>query len=363
MKAINELSDILNVYFNWNKARMTCFAGMLLALIKVRTVNLVELSCAFSSEAKSSSRYKRIKRFFSQFTIDFSVLAFWVLHLFGLEKEAVYVSLDRTNWFWGKSPINILMLSVVYKGIALPVYWSLGKGQAPSNAEERIALIQRFIERFGQEKIAGIIADREFMGVDWLNWLLQEKISFCIRIKHNTITTNSRGLEVKAKALFYDLAVGEQRILRDKRKLLKRQAYLSALKLNDGKLLIVASDKLLADPIGLYGKRWEIETLFGCLKSKGFYFEDTHMVKTERIEKLLALLAIAFCWAHKTGEWRHEQKEIVIKKHGRMAYSYFRYGLDYIRDILFNGTAAILQELLLLFETFQGKIALTELKI
>ncbi len=48
---------------------MTCFVGMLLALIKVRTVNLIELACAFDSEALLDSRYKRIKQFFTGFTI------------------------------------------------------------------------------------------------------------------------------------------------------------------------------------------------------------------------------------------------------------------------------------------------------
>ena len=59
------LEEILNEHFGWNKARMACFAGMLLALIKVRTVNLLELACAFESTANLESRYKRIKRFFS----------------------------------------------------------------------------------------------------------------------------------------------------------------------------------------------------------------------------------------------------------------------------------------------------------
>ncbi|MDP3562664.1 MAG: IS4 family transposase, partial [Legionellaceae bacterium] len=36
---INELMGILNSYFSWNKSRMECFATMLIALIKVRTVN------------------------------------------------------------------------------------------------------------------------------------------------------------------------------------------------------------------------------------------------------------------------------------------------------------------------------------
>jgi len=90
------------------------------------------------------------------------------------------------------------------------------------------------------------------------------------------------------------------------------------------------------DNVEIYLKRWGIETLFGCLKSKGFNFEDTHMVDPEKISKLLSLLTIAFCWAHLTGEWLANIKPIKIKKHQRPARSIFRYGLDYLKNIFFN---------------------------
>ena len=60
------------------------------------------------------------------------------------------------------------------------------------------------------------------------------------------------------------------------------------------------------------------------------------MVALSKVKKLMALLAIAFCWAHKTGEWYHEIKLIKIKAHRRPAVSLFRYGLDYIVDVLMN---------------------------
>ena len=70
-----ELAVMLNAYFNWNKCRMHCFVGMLLSLIKERTINLTELACGFSSLANMESRYKRIRRFFKEFTIDFTLLS------------------------------------------------------------------------------------------------------------------------------------------------------------------------------------------------------------------------------------------------------------------------------------------------
>ena len=108
-----------------------------------------------------------------------------------------------------------------------------------------------------------------------------------------------------------------------------QKVYLSGLNMPNGELLIVATDELPSSAIKTYALRWEIETPFDCLKSKGFNFEDTHITKSDRIEKLLVLLTIAFCWAHKTVEWRHEQKAIVIKKHGRKPQVIFDMDLIY----------------------------------
>jgi len=56
----------------------------------------------------------------------------------------------------------------------------------------------------------------------------------------------------------------------------------------------------------------------------------------ERIEKLLVLLTVSFCWCHKTGEYKNEEKPIKVLKHGRKSYSLFRYGLDVLREMIFN---------------------------
>jgi hypothetical protein len=83
------LLKILNGHFNWNKSRMSCFVGMLLALIQVRSVNLAELSCGFGSKAKKESSYKRMQRFFRHFSIDLSELAKWVLSWIGASRVVI----------------------------------------------------------------------------------------------------------------------------------------------------------------------------------------------------------------------------------------------------------------------------------
>lgn len=61
MKQSSELEGMLKEILGWNKARLSCFAKMLLALFSVRTVNLRELAVAFASDALLDSRYKKIE--------------------------------------------------------------------------------------------------------------------------------------------------------------------------------------------------------------------------------------------------------------------------------------------------------------
>ena len=49
---INELTAILTEHFQWNKARIACFVGMLIALMAVSTINLAQLAVVFPSRVK-----------------------------------------------------------------------------------------------------------------------------------------------------------------------------------------------------------------------------------------------------------------------------------------------------------------------
>ena len=116
MTHINALRNILGKFLGWNKARLDCFAKMMVALLQVRTVNLREIAIAFESRAQIDSRYKRLKRFFGGFNFNQESLSEWIFKMFNFQE--VYLTVDRTNWLWGKSPINLLVLSVAYEGMA-----------------------------------------------------------------------------------------------------------------------------------------------------------------------------------------------------------------------------------------------------
>ena len=61
------------------------------------------------------------------------------------------------------------------------------------------------------------------------------------------------------------------------------------------------------------------------------------MTTPARLNTLLALLALAFAWAHLVGEWCYEQRPLKPKAHGYLPKSYFRRGLDALRSAILAG--------------------------
>jgi hypothetical protein len=88
--------------------------------------------------------------FFSKFPLDYRQIAGFIFKLFFVSGGQWYLSMDRTNWRWGNSDINILMLGIVFKGTAIPIYWMLLDKRGNSDTPERMALIQIFIDHFGK---------------------------------------------------------------------------------------------------------------------------------------------------------------------------------------------------------------------
>lgn len=340
MRDISGLLQSLNGYLGWNKARMTCFTHLLLGLFAVRTVNLQEIALAFQSGAKISSRYRRLQRFFALFDIDYAQIARWIFKLCFPANDKFYVIMDRTNWYWGKKKLNVFMLAIAYEGLAIPLFWHLLDKGGSSNDREQKALVMQFLETFGGDRIAGLLGDREFMSGKLFGWLIQQKLPFYIRIKEKSQVCIKKKKYASAKKLFKQLNPKEQSTFAMSVWLFGEKVFLSGSRSERGELMIVATNQSPINAIAIYLRRWEIESLFQSLKGRGFRFEDTHITDLERVKKLTAVLAIGFVWAHRVGERLAEKKPILLKNfktQQRPQYSYFRYGLNFIREMIFSG--------------------------
>jgi hypothetical protein len=337
MHQYSELKKALQPHLNWHGARLSFLALFLLALLKVKQVNLSELAIGFSGLAQSESNYKRLQRFFRGFDLDYSAIARTVANWMQIPQPWV-LSLDRTTWEFGRHCYNILTLGIVHEGVAFPVLWWMLDKKGNSNSDERMRLVEQFCKLFPTSQVCYLCGDREFVGQAWLRYLLLEpSLPFRLRIRAtDKIERNGRALA--SKVVFAHLGVGQSQILQGTCLVWGYRVTVEALRLEDGKLLVVispdASEGLVAD----YAARWSIETLFGIFKTRGFCLESTHFTESERLRKLIALLTLALCWAMKSGLFLHQIKPIPLKKHGRRAKSLFRLGFDHLRHIILNPT-------------------------
>ena len=103
------------------------------------------------------------------------------------------LSTDRTEWSFGKTRFNILMLGIVHNGVAYPLIWEMLDKKGNSNSSERMDLLDRFHDIFPDAEIAYLTGDREFVGKQWLTYLLIEPIiPFRLRIKKSAPPASQR---------------------------------------------------------------------------------------------------------------------------------------------------------------------------
>ncbi|QZZ20732.1 IS4 family transposase [Leptothermofonsia sichuanensis E412] len=336
MQQITEFRQVLQPLLGWHGARLAFVAQFLIALLRTRTVNLSELAASFCGSAQIPSNYKRLQRFFSDFDLDYAAIARAVVCLMGIPQPWV-LAIDRTEWSFGGSVFNILTLGICHQGISFPVVFLMLDNRGNSNTQERIDLLNEFFTIFGEDvRLRCLTSDREFVGREWIGYLLEdEPIPFRGRIRETeTLSDGSKALN--GRVLFADLKAGETKILRKRRQVWGHWVYVVGLRLDTQELLILVTNHSPHSALKDYALRWNLETLFGAFKTRGFCLEATHFIDDYRVRKLFALLTLALCWVMRTGVWRQAHKTIQLKSHGRKAQSLFRYGLDYLHNLLVN---------------------------
>lgn len=67
--------------------------------------------------------------------------------------------------------------------------------------------------------------------------------------------------------------------------------------------LLILTNLLPAGACECYHDRWSVECCFCCWKTRGLNIEDTHMTKLDRLEKLIALVSLAYMFCVHVGVW------------------------------------------------------------
>jgi hypothetical protein len=118
-----------------------------------------------------------------------------VVEVPGLRGKPWVLTIDRTNWEFGKTTINILMISVIWNGTGVPLIWTLLPNPGNSHTRTRIDLLDRLRETFPDLQIASLMGDREFIGDAWMAYLSARKIPFILRLRAKSKRYQRQGPE------------------------------------------------------------------------------------------------------------------------------------------------------------------------
>lgn len=312
---------------------MTCLVMLVLGVIRKRTVSLVWLSQHADSDAKASSIYRRFQRFFALCKLRAKTIGKLVLTLAPRPSSGWILAMDRTNWQFGKTHINILVVCVIVGRVGLPIAWRvLPKATKRGNSRKihRVGVMEDVLSILPAEEIQVLTMDREFVGKHWLAWLELMDVDYIVRLKKNALVS---GLA----ASFLCQRGRWKREAGKRHEVFGRLVHFAVKRIRKGRdeYLAVISNRYQGDEaLELYRQRWGIETLFAHLKKRGYQFEDTHMTKKERIEKLMGVLTLAFALCYGWGNKLEEESETPIKNHGYRAKSIFRRGFESLHRML-----------------------------
>lgn len=268
------------------------------------------------------------------FELPFDELTRLLLKMMDAKPPFILV-LDRTQWKIRSQAVNVLVLCLWRDGVCRPLLWHVLAKAGSTSHRERVALLSEFDGVIGFEKVKYLIGNREFHGKQFYQYLHEQNLKFRLRVRHDTAFTGSCGPVVRGREMVRGLAIGVPVRFRHRRLLWGTKLWVWAKRLSEEETLMVVAPacQKKSHLFVEYGERWRIEELFESVKSRGFGLEATRISQSERLRRLIAVVAIGFIWAVCLGAVLVKQNATRGNRKSRRRRSIFRVGLDELTHI------------------------------
>jgi len=248
---------------------------------------------------KNESLITRFRRFVKhkQISPDAIWLPFARPLLNGLVQQPLTILLDGTTA--GRGCV-ILMASVVYRGYAIPLLWTVVKGKKGHLPEaEHCALIGRLQDLIPADATVTLLGDGEFDGVELQASIRERRWEYVCRTATSILISAAERVFTVGNL---PLARGEAVYMTDVRMTAKQYGPLLLLGVWDAKhnepIYLITS---LSDPNDAYERyrlRFRIECMFANHKSRGFRLDKSHLAVPERLARLVIASSLAYVWIH-----------------------------------------------------------------
>lgn len=179
------LSRLIKDHVCCGRTRRETVAQLVTGIARAGTVNLNRLAAHIESDAQTASVHRRFERFFSEVQLNAVEVAQLTVSVLGLCGKPWHLAMDRTNWKFGRTDLNVLVLSVAVDRVCVPLLWTILDKAGCSSTAERIDLMQTFLNAFPDQKVASFAGDRKFIGNAWIAWLHDNGVPYVLRLRES----------------------------------------------------------------------------------------------------------------------------------------------------------------------------------
>ena len=315
---------------------------MIAGILRSSSVQFHKIARKLRYNGKKTSLENKFRRFVRNGNIKVSVvfLPFFDMILEALGSQNIILMIDGTKV---GPACTCLMLSLYYKGRAMPLCWAVYKGKkGHSTCELQLDLLKRVLARLGEERQVVLLGDGEFDSSDLIKWLeARPNWQYVCRTATNIqILYNNEWLELQKLPLIEGT----------------EQFFISVLFTKTGQVgplnilaiwneeekrhwFMVTNISSFEEATEWYRFRFTIETFFSDAKSRGFNLDETRLRKPRRVSRLILAVAMAYvftvCFGVQAIIRRSTVRLCRVKNsHKKRNYSLFQIGLMYIDDLL-----------------------------
>jgi hypothetical protein len=339
----HSLYQQFSTYFpHFSRGIVKNFLLLAQALLASRSTNLNTVKDRIGTllgkpDRQPATHYKRLIRFFRcpQATLLTECIQRFTFRL--LSGRVKYLILDSTCWQIGQKWVHLQVLCIVYQQVAIPIFWRDLAHDGHSNGLERQELM-RDAARIFDLKGKILLADREYVGDDWLRFLADLGVDFVVRLPikcYKKQVKNYSSLQQKARRRKRAVSTPiEWEGYRFQLVMKKNPAACP----DEPILYWITSlpDAITASE--LYRKRWKIEICFKCCKTNGFNLQQMNFKSPAKIALLMAIVVFAYVLCLLEGM---EQRTQITTKRYRSgasgpAQSFFKRGLQEVNARLLD---------------------------
>src|SRR5215210_6674615 len=301
-----------------NKKQREGLALLVATVLDVRSVNLMELAAAVPRAAERlDMRYQWISRLLGNACIDVEAVmapyAREVLARACVGSRALVLMIDQSKI---NDAHHMVMVSLRVGERALPLAWRVKKTHGAIGFREQRAALATVAALLPEGVRPTLMGDRFYGSPALIAWCRDHGWGWRLRCKQD-LRVFDNGSETTTLAECF--ARGEHR-LEDVALTGKRARTHVAMVQEDGQAapwIIAMSDRPTPGRARDDGLRWGIEAMFSDFKTRGFNLEASQIERTDRLDRLVLVLALALYWAVSTGMWDAIENRTPVEKKRR----------------------------------------------